>query len=317
MRDDWDCIIVGGGAAGLSAGLVLGRARRRTLLIDAGAQSNLAAHGIGGLLGHDGRPPAELYEQGRRELSVYPSVEVRTGAVVSGDPVDGGYVLELADGRRERGRRVLLATGMEYRPPVLPGLRELWGRSVFHCPFCHGWEVRDRPLGVLARGERAVHSAQLLRNWSDDIVVLTDGPDDLDDDQRARLAAADIVIDRREIAELVSRDGELEAVVFVNGDRLPRSGLLVATSLHQRSALAEQLGAAFAEPTPIAQDPVQVDALYRTTAPGVFAAGDAGAQMPQVAAAIAAGSLAAVAVVQSLLGDDDGAVSEGRDRVNA
>ena len=194
----WDCIIVGGGAAGLSAGLVLGRARRRTLLVDAGAQSNLAAHGIGGLLGHDGRNPSELYDIGRRELSIYPSVEVRSGEVVAGERSDGGFVLELADGSRERTRRVLLATGMDYRPPPLPGLDQLWGRSAFHCPFCHGWEMRDQPLGVLARGQRAVHSALLLRGWSDDIVVLTDGPDDMADDDRARLDAAGIAVDERE-----------------------------------------------------------------------------------------------------------------------
>ncbi|HEX2212701.1 MAG TPA: NAD(P)/FAD-dependent oxidoreductase, partial [Mycobacterium sp.] len=273
MNSDWDCIVVGGGAAGLSAALVLGRARRRTLLIDAGTQSNLAAHGIGGLLGHDGRPPAELYALGRKELAAYPSVEVRTGEVLTGERTNDGLVVELADGRREATRRILLATGMEYRPPALPGLRELWGRSVFHCPFCHGWEVRDQPLGVLARGERAVHSAVLLRAWSDDVILLTDGPDDFDDDQCARLAAANVAIDRRAVTELVSRDGELEAVVFDDGSRLARSGLLVATTLHQRSPLAEQLGARIAEPTPIAQNPVAVDALYRTTAPGVFAAG--------------------------------------------
>jgi thioredoxin reductase len=125
----WDCIIVGGGAAGRSAGLVHGRARRRTLLVDVGDQSNLAAHGIGGLLGHDGRAPAELYAMGRRELSAYPSVEVRTGEAVTGQRTDGGFVLELADGRREPARNVLLATGMEYRPPSLPGLEELWGSA--------------------------------------------------------------------------------------------------------------------------------------------------------------------------------------------
>jgi thioredoxin reductase len=173
----FDAVIVGGGAAGLSAGLVLGRARRRTLLVDAGQQSNLAARGIGGRLGHDG-PPQELYAAGRRELAAYPSVELRTAEVVGGARVNGVFVLELNDGRREQARRVLLATGMQYRPPPLPGLAALWGRSVFHCPFCHGWEVRDQPLAALARGERAVHAALLLRGWTDDVVLLTDGPAD-------------------------------------------------------------------------------------------------------------------------------------------
>ncbi len=314
----WDCIIVGGGAAGLSAGLVLGRARRHTLLVDAGEQSNLAAHGIGGLLGHDGRSPAELYATGRRELAAYPSVELRTGEVVSGERIDGVFVLELGDGRRERTRRVLLATGMEYRPPPLPGLAALWGRSVFHCPFCHGWEAREQPLAVFAQGGKAVHAALLLRGWSDDIVLLTDGPAGLDDDDRLRLATAGVRIDERPVAELAARDGELAAIVFADGSRLERRGLLVATTLHQRSRLAEQLGAGSGDSTPVAVDPVDVDQLWRTTAPGVFAAGDVSAQMPQVAAAIAAGSLAATAVVQSLLAEDVGLpVPAWREKVDA
>jgi thioredoxin reductase len=318
MDNTWDCIIVGGGAAGLSAGLVLGRARRRTLLVDAGAQSNLAAHGIGGLLGHDGRKPSELYHIGRRELSVYPSVEMRAGEVVSGERPDGEFVLELADGSRERTRRVLLATGMDYRPPSLPGLDELWGGSAFHCPFCHGWEMRDQPLAVLARGQRAVHSALLLRGWSDDIVVLTDGPDDMEDDDRTRLAAAGVAVDARSVAALATENGQLSAVVFADGTRLARAGVLVATTLHQRSTLADQLGAQASEPTPVAENPIAIDGFYRTTAAGVFAAGDLSVQMPQVATAIASGSHAAAAVVQSLMTEEYGlAVPEGRHRVNA
>jgi thioredoxin reductase len=306
MDDIWDCVIVGGGAAGLSAGLVLGRARRRALLADTGEQSNLPAHGIGGLLGHDGRPPAEFYAAGRRELAAYPSVEYRTGEVVAGLRVGDVFELMSADGRRERTRRVLLATGMEYRPPPIPGLASLWGASVFHCPFCHGWEVRDQPLAVLARGEQAVHASLLLRGWSDDIVLLTDGPTDLGDDYRARLAAAGVGIDERPVAEIVRLEGELAAIVFSDGGWLERRGLMVATTRHQRSSLAEQLGVEFAEQTPATAGLIRVDALFRTSEPGVFAAGDLSAQMPQVAAAIASGSLAAAAVVQSLLADDVG-----------
>jgi thioredoxin reductase len=318
MDDLWDCVIVGGGAAGLSAGLVLGRARRRTLLVDTGYQSNLPAHGIGGLLGHDGRAPSEFYALGRRELAAYPSVEVRSGEVVSAERADRGFVLELADGRREPARKVLLANGMEYRPPSLPGIAELWGRSVFHCPFCHGWEVRDQPLAVLARGDLAVRKALLLRNWSDDVVLLTDGPAELDAEDRTRLAVAGVEVDERPVRELAAGDGELEAVVFADGSRLARRGLLVTGTLYQRSRLAEQLGTAFLEPTPVAHDSLDVDALWRTTVPGVFAAGDVSARMPQVAGAIAAGSQAAAAVVQSLLADDYGlAIPEWRQHVNA
>ncbi|MCV7224999.1 NAD(P)/FAD-dependent oxidoreductase [Mycolicibacterium komossense] len=302
----WDCVIVGGGAAGLSAGLVLGRARRRTLIVDAGQQSNLSAHGIGGLLGSDGRPPAELYAAGRVELSAYPSVEVRDGEVVSGARAGDEFVLTLDTGEQVRSRRVLLATGMQYRPPVLPGLAELWGGSVFHCPFCHGWEVREQPLAVLAAGQRGVHSALLLRGWSDDIVLLTDGPSGLGEDDVARLAAADVRVDERPVTEVRGAAGQLTSVVFADGTELPRRGMLVGTMLYQRSTLAEQLGAEPAEPGPVAADAVRVDPFARTTAPGVFAAGDVSAQMPQVAAAVAAGALAAAAIMQTLMADDYG-----------
>lgn len=301
MSDAWDCVVVGGGAAGLSAALVLGRARRRTLVVDAGAPSNTPAHGIGGLLGHDGRPPAELYERGRAELAAYPSVEVRQGEVVKGRH---GFTLELADGTVEQARRVLLATGMDYRLPDIPGLDELWGVSVFHCPFCHGWEVRDEPLAVLATGERAVHSALLLKGWTDDLVVLTGGAG-LDDAQLEQLAAAGIAVDDRPVARFVARERVLEAIEFVDGSVLPRRGALVATTLHQRATLAAQLGAA-GTPSPLAADGLVVDAFQRTSVPGLFAAGDVSAQMPQVAAAVASGSLAGAAIVQSLLGEDVG-----------
>lgn len=301
MNTDWECVVVGGGAAGLSAALVLGRARRRTLMIDAGRQSNLAAHGIGGLLGHDGRPAAELYELSRKELEQYPSVEVRPGEVLTARRRDSGFEIVLADGAREHVRRVLLAMGMEYRPPALPGLEGLWGRSVFHCPFCHGWEVRDQPLAVLAHGERAVHMASLLRGWSDDVVLLTSGVGGLDADQLGHLARAGIAVDDREVMELDSAEGELSAVVFADGSRLARRGLLVAATLHQRTSLAAELGVTFAAPGPVSVQAVEIDAMYQTSVPGVFAAGDVCTQMPQVAAAVAAGSAAATSVVRSLM----------------
>ena len=173
----WDCIVVGGGAAGLSAALVLGRARRRTLVVDAGRPSNAVAHGIGGLLGHDGRPPADLYAAGRAELAAYPlgrGAHRRGGRRRPGRRATSSSTWPTAPASRRR--RVLLATGMDYRHADVPGLAERFGRSVFHCPFCHGWEVRDRALGVLDRGDTGVHRAQLLRAWSDDVTLLTERP---------------------------------------------------------------------------------------------------------------------------------------------
>jgi thioredoxin reductase len=264
----WDCIVVGGGAAGLSAALVLGRARKRTLVIDAGRQSNRAAHGIGGLLGNDGRAPADFYAAGRAELQKY-GVTVRDGDVVSGEP---GFALTLADGTREEAARVLLATGMEYRYPDVPGIAERFGGSVFHCPFCHGWEVRGRPLGLLA-GEDD-HRFALLHAWSDDVTAVTD------------------------VVEVRDPDA---TVVFTDGSTRTFGGLLVPVALHQRSTLATQLGAELAEETPLTAEAIAVDAMYATSVTGLFAAGDATPMMPSVPNAIAAGATAAAMVVGSLI----------------
>ncbi|MGB7360703.1 MAG: FAD-dependent oxidoreductase, partial [Mycobacterium sp.] len=181
-----------------------------------------------------------------------------------------------------------------------------WGGSVFHCPFCHGWEVREQPLAVLAQGERAMHMARLLRGWSDDVIVLTNGTEDLTEETRDCLRASEVPVDERPIERLASVDGELEAIVFTDGSRLARRGLLVAATLHQRTDLATQLGLNFVEPGTVSMQAVEVDALYQTSAPGVFAAGDVCTQMPQVAAAVAAGSAAAASMVRSLMEEIDG-----------
>jgi len=265
----WDCIVVGGGAAGLSAALVLGRARRRTLIIDKGEPSNRFAHGIGGLIGQDGRAPQDFYADGRKELEKYPSVEFRSGEVVDGAP---GYTLTLEDGTTEAATTVILATGMDYRYPDFPGAKERWGDTAFHCPFCHGWEVRDQPLVVLDPGEHGPDRVRMLRGWSDDVSLITETPREL-------------------------RDGEL---VLHDGTTIPCGGLMMATRIHQRSDLAAKLGAEAAEPGPVAEDALKVEG-WSTTAPGVFAAGDVSAAMPSVANAIAAGSNAAAMAVHHLL----------------
>lgn len=302
METDWDCVVVGGGAAGLSAALVLGRARRRILLIDAGDQSNLAAHGIGGLLGHDGRAPSEFYAAGRKEIASYPSVTFRQGRVMKGETAAGvGFVLTLEDGSTEQARRVVLATGMDYDYPQVDGIGPFWGRSVFHCPFCHGWEARDRSLGILDGSPAGVHRALLLRAWSDDITLFTNGPAGLDELERKLLADAGAGIDERVVLGLKGEGDQLEEIVFAGGDSRSLGGLLVPVTMRQRSLLSEQLGAAAAPAGPIALNAVAVDQIFTTNVPGLFAAGDISAQMPSVANAIASGSNVAAAVVRSLV----------------
>lgn len=283
-------MVIGGGAAGLSAALVLGRARRRTLVLDDGAPSNAPAHAIGGLLGQDGTAPLELLASGRAQLGPLDSVEIRdaTATVVRAEAdfveVDG-----------IRARALLLATGMRYRRPAIPGVEELWGDTVFHCPFCHGWEVRDQPLAVLAEGSHASVPARLLRAWSDDVVLLTD-PAGLDPQDGATLATAGIPVIGRAVRGLRARDGRLAAVQFEDGDELPRAGLLVRAPLEERSPMLRGLGLERTDSGTIA-----VQGWGRTSLARVWAAGDVAEPAPNIAMAIAAGARAAAGITQALL----------------
>jgi len=237
-------------------------------------------------------------------------VTVLDGAVTGGRREPAGFVLDLADGTSERGARVLLATGMDYRRPDVAGIDRFWGRSVFHCPFCHGWEVRDRALGVLDRGPTGLLRALLLREWSDDVTLFTDGPSELDHQQAHMLHDAGVAIEERPVLELEGDGDALSAVAFADGGRRACGGLLAPVTLHQRSALAEQLGASTIA-GPIAADAIEVDAGGHTGAPGLSAAGDTAASMPSVANAIAAGSTAAAMIVHAAVAERHGVALPG------
>jgi thioredoxin reductase len=271
---DFDCVVVGGGVAGLSAAMVLGRARRRTLVLDRGGQSNRAAAHVGGLLGHDGTPPAELYELGRAQLAAYDAVALRDAEAVDARADGDGFAVVLGDGGEVRARALVLATGMTYEVPDVPGFAELWGGAVFHCPFCHGWDVRDRPIAVYAAGEDAARLATLLAAWTDDVTVVD--PDD--------------------VAGVRVEEGALKAVVRRDGSEIRCDAVLVHAPLRRRDELPERLGLALTDAGLVA-----VDAQMRTSVPGVYAAGDVAVAPQQVAIALGSGHLAGVVVTRELV----------------
>ena len=303
MSASYDVVIVGGGAAGLSAALVLGRARRRVAVVDAGAPRNAPAAHMHGFLSRDGMPPAELLAVGRSEVEEY-GVELVDGEVAF---VAAGFVVTLADGRTLRARRLLVSTGVTDDVPDIPGVAERWGNDLLHCPYCHGWEVRDQPLGVIGWIPGSPLHAQLLRQWSDDVVFFTHTYD-LGDDERDQLAARGIEVVDGEVARLVVEDDRLVGVDLTDGRFVARTAVFIRPGNHpRRDGLLTGLGCEVG-PTGF----VTVDASGRTSTPGLWAAGNAVDPRAQVISAAGAGSAAAIAINLDLVEEDVAAAVSAR-----
>jgi thioredoxin reductase len=299
----WDCIIVGAGPAGLNAALVLGRARRRVLILDAGAPRNYATHEMHGVLGHDGLDPAELRARGRAELARY-GVQVVTHEVQDAEVLDGAIRVTCAD-RAELTRTVLLATGMLDELPDVPGFADVWGTSAHTCPYCDGFEHRDERVAVLAAGDRGEHLAVLLRQWSDDVVLLSDGPHNLAAAQLARVQASGVPVIETPVVGLDSDSGGLRRVRLGDGQTLDRDALFFYIGWRLRNEVARTLGCELRDDGSIA-----VDSNQGTTIDRVYAAGNCSEPRALVPAAAGSGATAAVAINARLSFEDaDSAVA--------
>ncbi|HEX2445989.1 MAG TPA: NAD(P)/FAD-dependent oxidoreductase [Vicinamibacterales bacterium] len=294
-----DVVIVGGGPAGLSAALILARARRRVVVCDAGRPRNASASALHGFLTRDGIPPLELRRLAREELARYDTIEILDTEVRDATCESAGFSVVLADGRRLQSRKLLLATGVVDHVPEIEGLQEMYGRSVFHCPYCDGWEVRDRPLAIYGRGERGAGLSFELTGWSRDLVLVTDGPSEIEPAELARLRTHGIAVDERRVARLEGRDRQLERIVFREGPPLPRHAMFFTTGQSQHSALTVQLGCRFNDKGTVRTGP------YETThLPGLYVAGDASRAVQWVVVAASEGAEAAYAISQALLKED-------------
>ena len=294
----WDCIIVGGGPAGLSAALMLGRCRRRVLLCDIGGQRNLRSHGMHGYLTRDGIPPAEFLRLARAELPRYVTVECRALEIVEATREGRGFVVCAADGTRLTTRKLLIATGVVDELPPLEGLDPLYGTSVHHCPYCDAWEWRDRPLAAYGDGEAASGLALSLTFWSPDVLLCTGGAA-LPDGAAARLAGAGVRVREEPVLRLEGSGGMLERIVFAGGEPVPRSALFVVAGQRQRSPLAERLGCRFTD-----RGTVDTGTCEVTNIPGLFVAGDASKEAQFVVVAAAEGTEAAMAIHKALMKED-------------
>jgi thioredoxin reductase len=303
VKDAYDVVVIGGGAAGLNGALQLARSRRSVLVVDAGQQRNRPAPAVHGLLGHDGVPPAELLARGQGEVRRYGGQVVAAEVAAVGGELDAGFTVTLTDGRVVRARRLLVTSGLVDNLPDIPGLRERWGRDVVHCPYCHGWEVRDQPIGVLASGPRSMHQALLFRQLSDDVIYFRQGTE-LDDGAAAQLAARGIrVVDGAVSAVAIAGD-HLVGVRLVDGGTVPRQALAVAARMTARAGFLADLGLKASEHPGGMGTYIPADPAGRTEVPGVWAAGNVTDLGAQVGAAAAAGALAGAVINADLVEED-------------
>ncbi|MFI0238690.1 NAD(P)/FAD-dependent oxidoreductase [Streptomyces sp. NPDC016845] len=311
-QDAYDVVVVGAGAAGLAAALILGRSRRSVLVVDAGEPRNAPAAHMHGYPSRDGMPPAEFLAEVRREVAAY-GVELVRDRVTAAEPDgSGAFDVDLEDGGRAHARRLVIATGLVDELPDLPGVAERWGHDVIHCPYCHGWEVRDEAIGVLYSKASGIHQALLFSRLSDDVTLFLDGAaeDDLPDADWQLLAAAGVSVVSGKLDGLVVSGDALSGVRLADGREFARSVFVVAPRMVPRDALLIALGARTKE-TP-AGPFVDVDPVGLTSVPGVYAVGNAAGAAEQVVNAASAGYRAGATLNGELLHADLERVAERR-----
>ncbi|WP_433355837.1 FAD-dependent oxidoreductase [Microtetraspora malaysiensis] len=306
MDETYDVVVVGGGAAGLSGALTLARARRSVLVVDDERPRNAPAGHVHNYLGREGTPPAELATAGRDEVTRYGG-QIVSGRVEAAAKDGDGFLVTLDGARHVRARRLLVTTGLVDELPDVPGLAERWGRDVLHCPYCHGWEVRDRRVGVLATGPLAWHQAELWRQWSPDVLVLLHHAPQPDAERAERLAARGIVVVDGPVAGVETSGDTLTGVRLASGEVVALDAVVVASRLSARADVLESLGLETVEVEiggHIVGTRVPADPTGATAVPGVWVAGNVADVQAQVIASAAAGLTAGAAINADLIAED-------------
>lgn len=302
--DKYDAVIIGAGTAGLSAALALGRAMRRVLVLDGGSPRNAPASHAHNFFTRDGVPPDELLRLGKRDLEKYETIEVREGVAIGASGVDGDFEVALEGGEAVSARKIVIATGLSDVMPDVPGFREGWGRGIYHCPFCHGWEVRGRPLAVYGSGDMVMFRVSLIRNWSRDLIAITDGTETPDETLK-KLDALGVPLYESPISRVESDGEKLIRVVLEDGTEIEREGIFTNPPLEQRSAVAETLGCETEYMEMMRAEVISITpGTFETTVKGVFAAGDAGKMIQSLANAASSGSTVGAFVTHELASAD-------------
>jgi thioredoxin reductase len=298
-QNNLDVIIIGGSYAGLSAAMALGRSLRRVLILDSGLPCNRQAPYSHNFITQDGEKPAEIATKAKAQVLQYPTVLFQKGLAISGSKTKDGFSIMTESGEEFNAKKLIFATGMRDIMPDIMGFSDCWGRSVVNCPYCHGYEVKNEKTGILANGESAVHTAQMIRNWTKDLTVFTNGISSLNKEQATKLAKHQIPVIEKEIVNLKNENGQIKEIVFSDSSSSPVTIVYTSPDFEQHCKIPEILGCELTE-----KGLIQVDSSQKTTVDGIFACGDNTSSMRSVANAVSAGNLAG-GVVNSLLTEEE------------
>lgn len=291
----FDVAIIGGGPAGLNAALILGRARKDVVVIDEGQPRNAVTNESHGFLTRDGISPSEFRRIAKKEISNYPSVSIAMDTAVSISGEDGCFEIETKQGKSFKSKKVLFAVGMKDRPLDILGLPEVYGKSAFICPYCDGWELRDKPLVIINKGAELMHFIPLISGWSKHLTVCTNGPDELTDTQREELNQHGVPIFDSPVGFINSIEGMVNEVILNDGTIIPAKGIFFKPELTIGSYLPQSIGCEITE-----EGTVVIDDFKKTNISGVFSAGDMTSRMHQIIAAASMGAYAAAVINNEL-----------------
>lgn len=291
----YDVIVVGGSYAGLSAAMSLGRSLRNVLVVDSGKPCNAPTPHSHNFLTQDGRTPAEIATIGKQQLESYKTVHFQNDIALTGKKISGGFELSMQSGKHVSARKLIFATGIKDQLPDIPGFSACWGRSVIHCPYCHGYEFHHKKTAILGSGETAMHYALLVRNLTDDLTVLTNGVADFSEEQLTKLRKHNIPVIGSEVAAIGHHNGQVYHVAFGNGNNIAFDAVYFRPPFIQHSDIPQALGCELTE-----QGYLKIDAVQKTSVDGVFACGDNSSMMRSVANAVATGNFAGAVVNREL-----------------
>ncbi|MEO7215475.1 NAD(P)/FAD-dependent oxidoreductase [Mucilaginibacter sp.] len=299
MKADFDVIIVGGSYAGLSAAMALGRAIRNVLVLDSGKPCNRQTPHAHNLLTHDGHKPADIAQQALQQVLNYPTIRIKKGIATKASRDENLFKIETDKGQTFTTRKLLFATGIVDTMPEIPGFADCWGISVLHCPYCHGYEVRNEPTAIFANGEAAYEFSKIINNWTKELTLLTNGPSQLTMQQTADLHRHRIIINEKPLQQVVHDGGYIREVHFTDGTSLSINAMYAKLAFEQQCGLPKALGCEFTE-----AGFIKIDDMQQTSVNGVFAAGDNTTMFRSLSIAIAAGNRAGALINHQLIQED-------------